>query len=316
MTVQQQVVKSTEDQKVTSTIEVITPELAKTYLSSQTLNRQPNLFRVSAYAQLMSESNWKISDPLMFDVAGKLYDGQHRLLSVIKANIPVEFLVIRNMPEVAKKYCDLGQTRTFSQVAQIAGVEVGGRQISMVRQLLRATGDRSLANPKQIIELCLKYKEGFDFSVINSSRIKNKIKSGDTAIILCAVAKAYYYENHARLLEFLQVYHTNHVHEAIADSSAIALRNFTSDWTRIKARSGVEVVTHYDILCKAQKAINLFCQKVNSKIITKQPYREDLYPLIDFLPKTVTEDVREKYVKRIERNMAINIKEISISNFN
>ena len=60
------------------TIEVITPQLAETYLTANVGNR-PVLRRVVArYAREMAAGNWLLTHQgIAFDSQGKLVDGQH-----------------------------------------------------------------------------------------------------------------------------------------------------------------------------------------------------------------------------------------------
>lgn len=71
----------------------ITPEKAKKLIEMQPRNRKPISRKVDQYAQIILAGKWSASHPqgLIFNKQAELIDGQHRLLAVIKANIPVSF---------------------------------------------------------------------------------------------------------------------------------------------------------------------------------------------------------------------------------
>lgn len=72
-----------------------TPEMAKAVLANMGANRSPSDHVVQNYARLMRDSGWKC-DPLLalrFNHDGQLIDGQHRMLAVIQAGVPVDFYV-------------------------------------------------------------------------------------------------------------------------------------------------------------------------------------------------------------------------------
>lgn len=107
---------------ITTTTEVITPEIAKAYLATsegnprykkQTVTAQ---HRVEHYASTMRKGNWtNTGEPIIFDAEGHLIDGHHRLSAVIKSKVPCEFQVTRGVNNFAKRYIDSGQARTDAQ---------------------------------------------------------------------------------------------------------------------------------------------------------------------------------------------------------
>ena len=105
-----------------STVETITPELAKYYLGTQKLNRKPTEARVKDYAETILRGDWKIGQPIQFATDGDLFDGQHRMLAVIRAGIPCDFLVVRGLAPETRFYVDIGQNRSASQIAQLMGL--------------------------------------------------------------------------------------------------------------------------------------------------------------------------------------------------
>lgn len=94
------------------TIETITPKKAIEYLEPNRENRKVRQDRVDRYAREMEKGHWMMSgDPIRFGGDGRLLDGQHRLLAVVKCNKPVEFVVIRDLQDDVFRILDSGLVR-------------------------------------------------------------------------------------------------------------------------------------------------------------------------------------------------------------
>lgn len=113
---------------ITSSVEKISPILAQAYLDKNCINRNPSIKRVNTYARDMENGNWKLNgETIIFDEDGKLINGQHRLMAVIQANVPVDFLVVRG-------------------VQRDATLQDRGRNRSAIDAMLMNGFDRDLAN--------------------------------------------------------------------------------------------------------------------------------------------------------------------------
>lgn len=103
-------------------IETITPEKAKKYLEHNCINRKPNKSRVSQYATDMRNGKWQLNgETIIFDEDGMLKNGQHRLMAVVEADIPVQFLVVRGVPRDSSLQ-DRGRMRSVSDAMIIDGI--------------------------------------------------------------------------------------------------------------------------------------------------------------------------------------------------
>lgn len=80
---------------ITTKVMTITPELAKSWLSSSNIeNREVKLKTVEKYAGRIMAGEWIVVDQLIsFDVNGRLQNGQHRLMAVVKTGRSIEALV-------------------------------------------------------------------------------------------------------------------------------------------------------------------------------------------------------------------------------
>ena len=68
---------------VVSTVETITPQLAKAYLEKNKDNRKTSRHRIGIYSRDMRSGKWTPGSPISFFDNGDLADGQHRLLAVV-----------------------------------------------------------------------------------------------------------------------------------------------------------------------------------------------------------------------------------------
>lgn len=112
------------DTKVTTRVEVITPDLAKLYLLQNGGNRRLSQTIIDSYARSMKNGEWLLSnDAISFDENGLLLNGQHRLHAVCKSEVPCEFLVVRNLQRGTFGIMDNGKSRSVSDVLYIRGIK-------------------------------------------------------------------------------------------------------------------------------------------------------------------------------------------------
>lgn len=89
-------------------IVTITPEMAKEMLSKNNANRKIRTSTVDFYAKQMKEGSWHLTGQgITFGQNGQLLDGQHRLNAIVKADIPVEMLVVRDAEVVSTYDCGI-----------------------------------------------------------------------------------------------------------------------------------------------------------------------------------------------------------------
>lgn len=106
----------------TSEIVMVTPSMAKLWLSLNTVNRHIRSNKVIQYACDMLDGNWKLTgEAIKFSATGRLLDGQHRLKAVIEADVAVLMFVVRGLPDDTQPYMDTGMARLASDNFHIAG---------------------------------------------------------------------------------------------------------------------------------------------------------------------------------------------------
>lgn len=105
-------------------IETITPEKAEAYLKTNTKNRPISKTFIISYADTMRKGGWMLNGvPIVFDTDGQLIDGQHRLLAVKEAGVPVQFAVVRGVRGDAFTTFDCGRHRALGQLIAMQGVK-------------------------------------------------------------------------------------------------------------------------------------------------------------------------------------------------
>lgn len=106
-------------------IEIITPQIAKEYLETN-LDRQRNVTKSHRFhlAQQMARGQWVMTgEPIMFDVDGRLVNGQHRLWAIIDSGVSLEFVVIRDIPRESFLSMDRGKVRSNANIFAIHGTK-------------------------------------------------------------------------------------------------------------------------------------------------------------------------------------------------
>jgi hypothetical protein len=84
------------------TLETITPERARDYLTANRGNRAITPAHVAGLARDIRNGEWMFNaQPICFSASGRLLNGQHRLSAVIEAGQPIEVMVMRGLPEAA-----------------------------------------------------------------------------------------------------------------------------------------------------------------------------------------------------------------------
>lgn len=110
---------------ITHEVREITPAEASQIIANyNTKNRKANKNHVNALAKNMTNGTWRYNGhPILFDSNNTLIDGQHRLLAVIKANMPILFDIKRGLdPECIKSIDIEAKPRTLGDLLKMDGI--------------------------------------------------------------------------------------------------------------------------------------------------------------------------------------------------
>ena len=104
-------------------IEIITPDKATYWLeNSKFSNRNIADRLVDKIARDIKDNKWIYDgNSIKFDKDGNLIDGQHRLWAVVKAQMNVRCLIVRNLEANATDIIDTGKSRSHSDVLHFNG---------------------------------------------------------------------------------------------------------------------------------------------------------------------------------------------------
>lgn len=104
------------------TVEKVTPERAAEWLRLNVNNRNVRPHTVGQYAEDMRQGRWRVNgDPVRFNDAGELVDGQHRLEACVVADVAFDTVVIRGLSDEDKVTFDSGVKRTLADVLKFRG---------------------------------------------------------------------------------------------------------------------------------------------------------------------------------------------------
>ena len=104
---------------------LVTPALANEYLQANVKNRRVKEPVVLRYAQEMKKGNWKedTAEVIKISKSGIVLDGQHRLLAVVKSNIPIYFHIAFDVEDAVFDVLDTGSPRNASDIFKIQGIK-------------------------------------------------------------------------------------------------------------------------------------------------------------------------------------------------
>jgi len=118
-------------------IVLVTPEIAEAWLGKNTANRNINRQNIDKYARDMKAGKWRLNgETVIFADNGRLLDGQNRMHAIIKAGVPVQMLVVGNIPSDAMSSIGTGKSRNFANVLQIDGHANSHSLQTLVRRAL------------------------------------------------------------------------------------------------------------------------------------------------------------------------------------
>lgn len=134
--------QTTKNMKITTTKETITPSKANEILTrhwkriddGKFVQRPMSHTVVARYAADMRNKGWLLSpQPISFDVAGDLIDGQHRLAAIKESGVSVAVMVSRGWPASNNgtasliDVMDTGKVRSVSDMLHLHGQKYSNR---------------------------------------------------------------------------------------------------------------------------------------------------------------------------------------------
>lgn len=116
---------------------VVTPSVAKLLLEKNKRNRGVSTATVAAYVRDIKSGAWELNgETIKVSVDGDIIDGQHRLLAIIKADLPVKVFVIGGLLKEVQMTVDTGRKRSFSDELGMRNVVNSKALVATIRQCL------------------------------------------------------------------------------------------------------------------------------------------------------------------------------------
>lgn len=235
----------------------VTPATARTWLKKNLLNRNLRDDTVAKYARDMKEGNWETTHQgIAFYDDGTLADGQHRLHAVVKADVPVKFVVTHGIPRHAGQVIDQNAPRLTHDAIRIGGGPdwIERDIVATVRFVLGKMGDDSKPRSvPEVVDYCVRYAENLRFAnELTTVKKRNVTSAGIVSCYFCALQAG---EPQEKVRRFSEIMYTGEI-KGPYENPAIRLREFLISEGARAWVGGNRVQTAK----KVQRAIQLFCE--------------------------------------------------------
>jgi len=117
---------------------MVTPQKAQKWLSASGKNRKISNPKIKEYANSMRAGKWVLNgEGILFDMNGKLIDGQHRLSAIALSGITIPMLIIRGIDDPrAFETIDTGKKRSVSDVVGMEGIKNASLVSAIAKRLV------------------------------------------------------------------------------------------------------------------------------------------------------------------------------------
>lgn len=266
----------------------LTPELAKQWLATMRPNRPCTLSHVMKIADQITAGLWNARvAPIRFDGNGRMVDGQHRCHAVIITGQPVEVMIERRVPETVFDLIDTnikerskadthaiwsgGELHSISSSVNMIVIGLGlslfgfkrifhGGRSRITNAYISDPARQFVNNRRLHREIREHYQEAIDavLGVITVNVVTPFLKMP----FVVAATKAYGYEDHQRVIEFLQVAKTGKPMSDTSykeDMAAFTWRNHALQFGK-SLRAQRDEKNLVSLLWKCENAIWHFCR--------------------------------------------------------
>lgn len=208
---------------------IVTPKMAKEWLTKNANNRHVNSSRVAVMRQQIAEGKWQITHQgIAFYADGTLADGQHRLSAIASGETAVEMMVTFGLSKELIHAIDSGRPRSMTNVLNFIGMKLSRNQVAICRALwLEYHAERKqTAWNHRVIEsstfavFCAHVSDAVAFAHPPSA-CRGLSNSGVSA----AIASAWFTQSHVDLNRFKSLLHSG-VGANPEEGAAIKLREF------------------------------------------------------------------------------------------
>ena len=253
-------------------LESVTPTKAEKWLNVNKSNRKFRPGVVEKYADDMRNGKWtQCTVPIVFYDDNDIADGQHRLWAIIESDTTQHFIVVHGLDRHSGLNIDTGLPRSLVDNARISGTnsELTNELVSLARAVEEGTRQLTASSNSRRLEHVTKHSDACRWAVSNGPRGRGL----RNAIVLAAVARAWYHEKDKdKLKRFCEVV-TSGFAEGKHESAAVAIRNTLLNSTRT---SGSPALWRETFL-KVQNAVWYFMKEKSLMVIKN--VADEAYPL-------------------------------------
>jgi hypothetical protein len=136
-------------------IEDVSPDVADRMLSNMVSNRMVRTRNVKAFSEQMKKGEWMLTHQgIAIGADGRVMDGQHRLMSIIRSGVKQEMLVFRGINNNLFPVVDKGSSRSLKDVYSLIHkdkTEYASRVVSMAKHILFGTNKARRANSRSFL---------------------------------------------------------------------------------------------------------------------------------------------------------------------
>lgn len=180
----------------------VTPSMAEKMLEKNVMNRALSDRKATNYAQMIKDGHWSLTHQgVAFYDDGTLADGQHRLLGIVRAGVPVKMLVVQGLKKEQSIHIDTHRPRSKMDGIKISGLNdwLTSRQVGMINLI---------AAPKRLsTEEILSFADDMKVHIEAASEcfISNR-RHLNPSVILAGLMLAHFYgEKITKLRRFSEV---------------------------------------------------------------------------------------------------------------
>lgn len=263
----------------------VTPKMAQGWLDSAAHNRNVVNIRVEQFAAMMKRGDWLVTGQgIIFNEKGELIDGQHRLMAIVLAGVPVHLLVVRDVIHRAQLVMDQGTRRTpHDQIKLREGIEVLPIHVAVAKQMIASVGgagsktrDLRMTDIQLLDRFYMHHHKAIEFAV-STYWGKSSVRGITIAPVFAPVARAFYNHPQHVLRRFVDVVVTG---ESVAEDElpAVALRNYLIAG-RDRGLSSMGYKDRRSTYCKTEVALKAFIKGTKIQRLYQMTTEVELFPL-------------------------------------
>lgn len=184
---------------------IVTPALAKEWLSNNNFNRPLKPRLVDKYVRQILAGNWqRTHQGIAFDAKGVVIDGQHRLHAIIQTGQSMPMLIFLNETQAAHESIDNGKTRSLLDVVRLELHDntIKGKHIGVLKAMWagRYCKNQDDLTAVEISNMLRRYHNAIRFAVDMFD-----IPGVNDTVVMGVIARAYHTVPHDQLLSFYRV---------------------------------------------------------------------------------------------------------------